>query len=75
MIDNLIYVLGKEAKRRDIDLLKEAQKQNLEEDLVEYIDLVINENEEEEKAVIEALSPSSKDKTDEMTGKRRYRGK
>ena len=66
LIDNLIYVLGKEAKKRNIDLLKEAQKQNLEKDLIEYVDL--KETEEEGKAVIEVLSPSSEDKTDETTG-------
>ena len=58
LIDNLIYVLGKEAKKRNIDLHKEAQRQNLEKDLVEYVDLVIKEYEEEGKAVIEVLKRS-----------------
>ena len=76
LIDSLIFVLGKEAKKRNIELREEAKRQNLEEDLVDYIDQVIKEYEEEkikdvpkeEKSIIEVLSPSSEDKTDEMTG-------
>ena len=45
-----------------------AQKQNLEKDLIEYVDLVIKETEDEGKAVIEVLSPSSEDKTYETLG-------
>ena len=43
LIDNLIFILGKEAKKRNIELREEAKRQNLEEDLVDYIDQVIKE--------------------------------
>ena len=63
LIDGLIYVLAKEAKNRNINLNHEAQRANFDKDLQEYVNQVTKEIEEEEKAVIKVLSPSSEDKT------------
>ena len=49
LINGLIVVLAREAKNRHIDIHKEAKSQNLDDELVEYLDLVMKANVEEGK--------------------------
>ena len=52
LLEGLIYVLAKEARARDIDVIHEAQCANFDEDLLEFVSQVTKNIDNEEKSLL-----------------------